>query len=199
MWIRAGIVQKAGVPASRTLPSAAQPELGRNPTFLQHERRFVESRRSDRSAPNAEGPEAIPVIAAVVERAGRYLVGKRPPEKRHGSMWEFPGGKLRPGEGMLEAARRELGEELALEVRTLGNERFRMRDPGSPFVIVFVEVRVAGEPRALEHSALEWRTPEELLEMPLCPSDAAFVRESLAGSTRHRTVSRESRRGGEEG
>lgn len=123
----------------------------------------------------------IPVVAAVVEEAGRFLVARRPEGKRHGGLWEFPGGKVRETEGVLEAVRRELKEELGLDVEGLGRERFRVRDPGSHFLIRFVEVRVRGEPRLLEHSSLEWRSPAGLLELPLAPSDHRFVRECLAG------------------
>jgi 8-oxo-dGTP pyrophosphatase MutT (NUDIX family) len=59
------------------------------------------------------------VLAAVIRRQDRYLVCRRPAHKRHGGLWEFPGGKLEPGETLLEAARRELREELGAEVSDL--------------------------------------------------------------------------------
>lgn len=132
-------------------------------------------------APQPERPDAlatreeIPVLAAVIRRADRYLVGKRPAHKRHGGLWEFPGGKLRPGESWLEAARRELGEELAVDVLGVGRVLYRKRDPGSDFVIVFVEVTIAADPEPREHDSLLWSTPAELRTMELAPSDAAFV------------------------
>jgi len=52
------------------------------------------------------------VVAAVIERDGKYLLCQRPQGKRYGGLWEFPGGKLLAGESLLEAARRELREEL---------------------------------------------------------------------------------------
>ena len=58
----------------------------------------------------------IRVIAAVIARGDRLLVCQRPPHKRHGGLWEFPGGKCEPGESDLEAARRELHEELGVEL-----------------------------------------------------------------------------------
>lgn len=125
--------------------------------------------------------KTIPVVAAVIREGERYLVGRRPPEKRHGGMWEFPGGKLLAGESLLDAARRELGEELGLEVTGLGRELFRTRDPGSPFEIRFVEVSVRGAPRATEHTELGWFTAGELAAIPLAPADARFVREGTAG------------------
>jgi len=117
----------------------------------------------------------IQVVAAVVDRGGRYLLGRRPVEKRHGGLWEFPGGKLLEGESLLDAAHRELREELALAVTGAGATLFSARDSGSPFVINFVEITVDGEPEATEHSEIGWFELAQLREMALAPADAAFV------------------------
>ena len=117
----------------------------------------------------------IPVIAAVIQRGGRYLVGRRPDDKRHGGLWEFPGGKVDPGESWLEAAHRELGEELGMQATSLGDLLLAVADEGSPYVILFLEVETAGEPMPTEHSAVGWYTPEELAELPLAPADARLV------------------------
>lgn len=121
------------------------------------------------------------VLAAVVERDGRLLLARRPAGKRHAGLWEIPGGKFLPGETPLAAARRELAEELAVEAVTLGGLLHSAPDPGSPFVVEFYGVEIRGEPVALEHDALAWVPPEELLHYPLAPSDRAFV-ESLLKS-----------------
>jgi len=126
----------------------------------------------------------IPVVAAVLQRAGRLLVARRPEEKRHGGRWEFPGGKVSRGESFLEAVRRELAEELALEIRGIGDLLFRAEDPGSRFSIHFVEVFADGLPQAIEHSEIAWVTPSELLTLPLAPADERFVREGLAVQAR---------------
>ena len=55
------------------------------------------------------------VLATVIRRDGRLLVCQRPSHKRHGGLWEFPGGKVEPGESDLAASRRELAEELGVE------------------------------------------------------------------------------------
>ena len=120
-------------------------------------------------------PGRTRVVAAVVERDGRLLVCQRPSHKRHGGLWEFPGGKLEPGESILDAARRELAEELGVHAVSVGALAFAVADPGSPFVIEFHPVQIGGEPTCLEHDALAWVAPEELLALPLAPSDRAFA------------------------
>lgn len=114
----------------------------------------------------------------MVERDGCLLLARRPPEKRHAGLWEFPGGKFLPGETPLEAARRELAEELGVEAAALGSLLWVAPDPGSPFVVEFYAVQINGEPSALEHDALVWVSVDELPLYPLAPSDRAFV-ESL--------------------
>ena len=116
------------------------------------------------------------VVAAVVQRDGRYLLGRRPEEKRHGGMWEFPGGKLDPGEDAADAARRELAEELSLEVLSVGSPLHSLRDSASSFVIHFHPVETRGEPEALEHSQVGWYALDEMAGMRLAPADAGFVR-----------------------
>lgn len=118
----------------------------------------------------------------MVERAGRLLLARRPPGKRHAGLWEFPGGKFLPGETPLEAARRELAEELDVEVVAVGALLWIAPDPGSPFDVEFHCVEIRGEPAALEHDALDWVLPEELPLDALAPSDRTFA-ESLQRGT----------------
>ena len=119
--------------------------------------------------------ENIRVVAAVIRRDGRLLVCQRPAHKRHGGLWEFPGGKLEAGESAFDGARRELAEELDVTVQTVGDVEFSIHDPGSPFVIEFHPVEIAGNPRCIEHTAHAWVTPQELLTLPLAPSDRQFA------------------------
>ena len=125
--------------------------------------------------------ETTRVVAAIIERGGRLLLCRRPAGKRHGGLWEFPGGKLLPGESIPDAARRELAEELAVEVLSVGERLFALRDPGSPFVVEFYPVEIAGEPVALEHEALLWAEPEDLAGLDLAPSDRAFASRYASG------------------
>ena len=70
-------------------------------------------------------------MAAVISRGGELLVCQRPPHKRHGGLWEFPGGKTEPDESDESAARRELREELGVSVVSAEVAEFEAHDPGS--------------------------------------------------------------------
>jgi mutator protein MutT len=118
----------------------------------------------------------IRVVAAVIHRRGRYLLGRRPTGKRHGGLWEFPGGKMHADESASEAAARELREELGLAVTSVGTVVAAIEDEASPFVIEFHEVSVTGEPVALEHQEVGWFTSTELQELALAPADRSFAR-----------------------
>jgi mutator protein MutT len=117
----------------------------------------------------------IRVVAAVIERDSRFLVCERPPQKRHGGLWEFPGGKVEPGETDFEAVQRELREELGVAVIGTGPVDFSINDLGSNFVIEFLPVEIEGEPICLEHTELAWVAENELLAFPLAPSDRQYV------------------------
>lgn len=117
----------------------------------------------------------IRVVAAVIQREGRYLLCERPSSKRHGGLWEFPGGKLEPGEDILEAITRELQEELGVEVLTVRERWFVRDDPDSTFVIEFHATSILGDPVCLEHAALDWVTPQQMQTMALAPTDRLFA------------------------
>lgn len=123
--------------------------------------------------------ESIPVVAAVVERDGTYLLALRPGHKRHGGLWEFPGGKVASGESDADALERELAEELGVRVASVGAPLFRRRDPGTPFSIRFVRVEIQGDPRAREHDEVRWVPAAKLGDLPLAPVDRIFVLEFL--------------------
>lgn len=130
------------------------------------------------------GDEAVTVVAAVIARDGKLLVCQRPLGKRHEGLWEFPGGKLEVGESMEDGARRELREELGVELEQLGRTVLEVADPGSPFVISFAEASVTGVPECREHLALRWETVSDLELLALAPSDRRFVQHLLATSWR---------------
>jgi len=124
---------------------------------------------------------SVLVAAAVIERDGRFLLGRRPLGKRHSELWEFPGGKLREGESIGGAIARELQEELGIKVGEVGPIIFRAADPESSFEICFVQVLAHGIPRALEHSELIWCDRQGILRLNLAPADKQFVLERWGG------------------
>jgi 8-oxo-dGTP pyrophosphatase MutT (NUDIX family) len=155
--------QEVGVYHYPKLPSAALEFLRSNPKPLTEVR-------------NA----SVRVTASVVRRGGSLLVCQRPLHKRHGGLWEFPGGKVEPNESDESAARRELAEELGVHVESAGQPEFSIADPHSPFLIVFVPTTITGEPTCHEHADLAWLTPAELTKLPLAPSDRRYVEFLLA-------------------
>lgn len=135
--------------------------------------RIVEEGETGMEESGAKEPRIV--VATVIKREGRYLVALRPPEKRHGGMWEFPGGKLDPCESLFDAACREVREELGIEVDRIGEILQIVRDPGSEFAIHFVDTQASGIPVPLEHTELRWCTPKDLRTIRLAPADAHFA------------------------
>lgn len=136
---------------------------------------MLTGRSVDETDSVGKAPE-IHVVAAVIQRAGKYLVCQRAAQKRHGGLWEFPGGKVESGESFFLATVRELREELDLEVTSVGMILFRRIDSASGFSINFVDVNVVDrEPTLLEHSAYAWLSAEQLVTWPLAPSDLEFA------------------------
>jgi 8-oxo-dGTP diphosphatase len=120
------------------------------------------------------------VVAAALTRAdGRILVQQRPADKHHGGLWEFPGGKVEPGETLEAALIRELGEELGILVsRTALKPLAFASEPDGPRPLLLLLYRVTswlGEPRAVEAPAIRWVRPAELGALSMPPADAPFV------------------------
>lgn len=118
---------------------------------------------------------AIHVVAAVVQHGQRYLLCQRPADKRHGGLWEFPGGKVLDSETFEAATRRELTEELGVRTTMVHREIGRFQDEASEFLIHFLQVEIDGEPFAHEHQRLGWFSLAEMCELPLAPADKALV------------------------
>ncbi len=117
----------------------------------------------------------VHVVAAVVRDGQRYLLCQRPADKRHGGLWEFPGGKVLESETFEAATRRELVEELGVRTTTVHAEIGRFQDEGSPFLIHFLRVEIEGAPFAHEHQQVEWFSLADMRDLPLAPADKALV------------------------
>lgn len=120
-------------------------------------------------------------IAAVISREGRVLLCRRPSHKRHGDLWEFPGGKSRPGESLLATLQRELSEELGVEVLSVSGGSISLPDPGSDYTVDFVRTEILGDPQPLEHVEIEWVPASEVEEYDLAPADQIFAEQHMRG------------------
>jgi len=126
----------------------------------------------------------VQVVAALLEREGRVLIAQRKPDQWHPLQWEFPGGKVEPGESPEAAVERELQEELGI-AGAAGEEiaRYQYRYPERPPIeLIFYRVRAySGEPRNLVFQEMRWESPARLLEYDFLEGDIEFLRTYTGG------------------
>jgi mutator protein MutT len=128
---------------------------------------------------SSSGPVVHVVAAAVIDAAGRVLIAQRPAGKHMAGGWEFPGGKLEPGEERLVGLARELREELGISIIGTPRPLIRVRHayPSREVLLdIWVVKRYSGEARGVDGQALRWCTQDELGEAELLPADRPIVR-----------------------
>jgi 8-oxo-dGTP diphosphatase len=123
--------------------------------------------------------EAKPILvtAGILKQGERILICQRHRSDPYGLQWEFPGGKVREGEEMKAALRRELKEELAIEA-DIGDEVFRLRHryPDRYVEVVFFAVPAfRGEARNQVFEAIAWTRREELASYNFLEADRELV------------------------
>jgi mutator protein MutT len=121
----------------------------------------------------------VPVVCAVIEREGLVLVAQRPPHKLLPLKWEFPGGKVEPGEEPIAAIVREIREELGCEIRVTRVLPPFIHDYKTVVIemIPFVCSLAPGtsEPHPHEHVTVAWVSPTELRGYDLAAADWPVV------------------------
>ncbi|MEY4239383.1 MAG: hypothetical protein RL339_1984 [Pseudomonadota bacterium] len=122
------------------------------------------------------------VAAALIAANGRILVHQRKAGADLGGLWEFPGGKVEPGETPDSALVRELAEELAIAVDAADLVYLaEASEPGNPHVILLYTCRRwQGEPACLVGEAIAWVTPADLLTLDMPPLDVPLARELIS-------------------
>ena len=124
-------------------------------------------------------PTVLVVAVALIDPDGRILIAKRPEGKQLAGLWEFPGGKVEPGERPEQALIRELKEELGIDVKEAclapfvftshAYEKFHLLMP------LYLCRRWSGTVVAKEHSALAWVKPAKLRDYPMPPADEPLI------------------------
>ncbi len=120
----------------------------------------------------------IDVAAGLLFRQGRLLITRRPDGSHLAGLWEFPGGKRRPDESFEACLRRELLEELGIEVAV--QDCFESLTHAYPEKTVhlrfFVCALLSGEPRPIDCAGLAWVTAEELSQYEFPAADSRLLR-----------------------
>jgi 8-oxo-dGTP diphosphatase len=128
----------------------------------------------------------ITVVAALIHDHGKLLVCQRKRGTSFAMMWEFPGGKVKPGEELERALARELDEELGATA-TIGSEVYRTQhryaELGEPIELVFFHADV--DPRSVQNLVFEqisWCAPSSLPELNFLPADKELIEKLASGA-----------------
>lgn len=134
-------------------------------------------------------PTIVPVVAvALIDRGGRILMQKRRADRAHGGLWEFPGGKVEPGESPESALIREIEEELGLCLvagslvpLTFASDPAQPPAPRAPHVILLYTCREwsGGEPRCLDAEDIAWVPRDALMALAMPPLDVPLAKALL--------------------
>lgn len=138
------------------------------------------SLEKDASAGAKIGPKLLLVVAvALVDADNRVLLAQRPAHKMLGGLWEFPGGKLEPGERPEDALIRELDEELGIAVQEACLAPLTFASHSYPemhlLMPLYICRRWEGFVTAREAQALKWVRPAALRDYPMPPADAPLL------------------------
>lgn len=119
------------------------------------------------------------VACALVDADRRVLIAQRPEGKQLAGLWEFPGGKVEPGERPEQALIRELQEELGIQTQSacLAPLSFASHSYESFHLLMplYVCRKWTGLPELREHAALKWVRPQALRDYPMPPADEPLI------------------------
>ena len=130
------------------------------------------------------GPALRFVAAALIVRDGEVLIGQRRPDQPMASLWEFPGGKIEPGESPEQALVRELTEELGIQAEVgppLTRIRHNYRHGGAVDLRFFTVRNFAGEIQNLIYQQVRWVKLGDLPSYEFLAADRGLIRDLAAG------------------
>ena len=121
------------------------------------------------------------VTAAIIEKEGKFLITQRLPDAKQGGMWEFPGGKLEADESPQDALKREIGEELGVELEV--GEIFEVihhRYEWGAVLLLAYRGTLGNQPlQHLEVADHRWILPRDFNDYSLLPADLPLVKKIL--------------------
>jgi 8-oxo-dGTP diphosphatase len=144
----------------------------------------VENAQQDPSSARPSPPALRFVVAALIVRGGEVLICQRRPDQPMALQWEFPGGKIEPGESAEQALRRELDEELGIRAEIgplVTHIRHNYRNGGAVDLQFFVVREFQGEMQNRIFAQLVWAPLETLPEYDFLPADRGLVRDLAQG------------------
>lgn len=126
----------------------------------------------------SEEIKRLTVVAAVIfDKEGRVLLARRPEGTHMEGLWEFPGGKVGTAESLSAALRREIREELGIDIEVGEPVTFAVHmEPGLEILLLFFRASITtGVPAGLEGQELVWAAATELCRFEMPPADAGLV------------------------
>jgi 8-oxo-dGTP diphosphatase len=119
----------------------------------------------------------VEVVAALIRQDDHFLICQRPAGKKRALLWEFPGGKVEPGENPLQALIRECREELSVNLRV--GDLYAQTEHQYDDIHIrlsLYEARIAsGSLTRNEHHDMRWIQPQDIKDFSFCPADAAII------------------------
>ena len=119
----------------------------------------------------------IHVVGAIIVKNGRVLCAQRGPDKSLPLLWEFPGGKIEPGETHADALKREIKEELHCDIEVYDKVEHTVHtyDFGIVHLTTYVSRIIGGEIVLTEHQQTKWLAPDELFTLDWAPADIPAI------------------------